>query len=359
MTQTVEKPKGTMPSEVRKSASDAAKSRNQYPQEVKDLVLLKYPRCRTIEDKWALAYEVADLMGIPKDDPNLLQKLYNLASRIKATRRHRTTAEEWTSEDELRYDPSTDRARLEIRDDPETLEWTKGDERYLKQNWKIYKIEDIAFQLNRSETAVAYRARKLGLRQVAKYYDMEKVGPWLGLTQKDMINLQEKGLELKPCTDYRGEYKLTLVSAASLYRLLRNEKLRTFLIQNRRADRFFIMDVIESMEGVIATHTKRVFEQKKTEGKKLTAEETKQLAAAKAKIREIGRELDFEVNDWVSHGHTCLCPYSEYTLGTRFDGTDTETTGYELKPDELHPDKKVGTAEWRREYWGGRKQIAG
>jgi hypothetical protein len=306
-------------------------TRAQYPQAVKDLVLLKYPRCRTIEDKLALAHEVANLTGIATDDPLLLQKLYNLACRLGATRKP-TVAE-------MLARRATDPARLELRDDPETLTWSCGDDRYLTQNWRVFSIEDVAFQLNRSETAVAYRARQLGLRSVARFYEAERVVGWLGLhrddTRDELRVLDKLSYSLlHPITGADGTIVAELVSTTALYRLLLEAdegvragdsnyaKLRKLLVQRilteRNPDMFFIKDVREGVAAVAAG------------------------------------EAAFEPSPWIGHGHTDMHPLSP-SHGLRLQAPhNPDFFGWDLTPADLHPDERVfDDAGWRHPRSGG------
>lgn len=302
--------------------------RAQYPQAVRELVLRKYPCCRTIEDKLALAHEVADLTGMPTDDPQLLQKLYNLACRLGATRKPfaGTLA---------RSEP--DPARLELRDDPETLVWTAADDRYLTQNWAAVWIEDIAFQLNRSETAVAYRARQLELRAVARFYEADKVAAWLCLRRApelDELRVLDKlayGL-LHPVAGADGTIVAELVSTPAIYRLLLDAeqgvragdsdytKLRKLLVQRilgeRNPDLFFIKEVREGVKG-IATG-----------------------------------EAAWEESPWVSHGHTDMHPLSPSHRLRRQAPHDPEFFGWDLTPADLHPAEQVFTEDWRHPRCG-------
>lgn len=282
-------------------------SRTQYSEEVKAIVKAKYHLCRTPDDRRALAREC----GIGS-----LQKLYNLASRLNATRPHSGSSADWEHSADEGYDATQDRSRLELRDDPRTLVWTSDDDRYLREHFGRTFIENIAFYLNRTETAVAYRARQLGLRNIPKYYDLKKVAPWLGLTYRSVLLLTKRGLEIHPCTDRNGKLQVTLISTTSLARVLLKQRLWKLLVDRYDADVFFIKDVIESV-----------------------------VALQKG-------EANWESSCWVSHGHTCLNPFSEVCFGLFYDGYDDEAggraAGYELDPRDLSPSANVASDHWRR-----------
>jgi len=277
-------------------------SRTQYSEEVKAIVKAKYHLCRTPEDRDALAAEC----GIGSR-----QKLYNLASRLNATRPHANNHTEWTAEDEG-YDATQDTSRLEMRDDPATLTWTTDQDRYLSEHFGRTFIESIGFMLNRTETAVAYRARQLGLRNIPKYYDLKKVAPWLGLSYRNVLLLAKRGLEIHPCTDRHGKLAITLISTTSLARLLLKDRFWKLLVDRYGADKFFIKDVVESV-----------------------------VALQKG-------EANWEPNCWVSHGHTCLNPFSEVSFGWFYDGYDEKMAGADLDPRDLAPSANVASDHWRR-----------
>lgn len=284
-------------------------NRAQYPDEIKAIVKAKYPLCATPADRDRLAEEC----GIGSR-----QKLYNLASRLLATRPHANAATEWIG-DEDGYDATEDTSRLYLRDDPETLTWEADDDRYLREHFGKTFIESIGFMLNRTETACAYRARQLGLRNIPKYYDEAKVSAWLGLAPADLRVLERRGLERYPCTDSRGNVKIVLLSTTSLARVLLQDRLWKHLVDKRDADLFFIKDIVES-------------------------------------ILELQRgDAIWEHNPWVSHGHTCLNPFSEACFGWFYDGFDEKMAGADLDPADLTPEADVTSDYWRR---GAQKRLA-
>ena len=279
-------------------------SRAQYSDEVKALVKAKYPLCKTPADRDRLAEEA----GIGSR-----QKLYNLASRLLATRPHSGSEESVDWSPDSGYDASQDTSRLYLRDDPDDLQWSKDDTRYLREHFGRTFIEDIAFFLNRTETSVAYEARRLGLRNVPKYYDAAKVAPWLGISVENLWKLQPLGLDLFPCVDRHGKLRITLLSTTSLARVLLRGKLWQRLVEKYDADRFFIRDVIES----IITLQKE--------------------------------EAVWEPDPWVSHGHTCLNPFADLSFGWFYHGRERAMDGLEeLDPRDLAPSANVTGDNWRR-----------
>ena len=279
-------------------------SRAQYSDEVKALVKAKYPLCKTPADRDRLAQEA----GIGSR-----QKLYNLASRLLATRPHSGAEEgiDWSAESG--YEASQETSRLYLRVDPDYLRWTKDDRRYLGEHFGRTFIEDIAFFLNRTETAVAYQARKMGLRNVPKYYDAAKVAPWLGLSTENLWKLQDVGLDIFPCVDRYGKLRITLVSTTSLARVLLRKKFWQRLVEKYDADIFFVRDIIES----VVTLQKE--------------------------------QAVWEPDPWVSHGHTCLNPFADLSFGWFYHGRERAMDGLEeLDPRDLAPSANVTGDDWRR-----------
>jgi hypothetical protein len=295
-----------------------------YPDDVRLAIARKYSLALSRLDKRLLA----EMYAIESE-----AKLYNLASRLKATRPHASTVARWT-EAEIpqveEYDPRTDVTRLLIRVDPESHTWTSEHDRYITERWaadegktRRLSIEEIAFFLDLSETAVAYRARILGLRNIPKYYDVSKVALWLGVTIGSLFKHgPSMGLDLYACTDRHGKMRrhpngeggIVLVSTISLARFLVEDHRHMKLI-DRGADKFFIRDILES-------------------------------------VRELRTgEACWEPNIWVSHGHTCLCPWSAASFRAFFNGydTDMEGIGVTMHPRDLSPSRQVGSDVWKRE----------
>lgn len=275
--------------------------RTHYSFEKKALIHAKYRTCKSTQDRERVVAE---------HDIGTIQKLYNLASRIDATRPHAGSTEDWAAD--YGYSAERDYTRLYLRDDPETLQWTADDDRVITEHFGKTKIEDIGVFLSRSESAVAYRARELGMRNIPKYYDIKKVAPWLGIRVADVIKLEKFGLEVFPCCNSRGKVTIILVSTTSLARALLYAGIWKRLVDKFDADQFFIRDIVES---VIALQR--------------------------------GQAV-WEPNPWVSHGHTSLNPYSSTCFGLFFDGQDSKMVGDDLDPRDLHPQANVTSDYWRR-----------
>lgn len=287
-------------------SKDSSGSRAQYSEEQKALVLSKYNLCFSSDDRMTLAEEA---------EVESLQKLYNLSSRLGATRPHTGSGEEWTADTADGYDVTQDYSRLYLREDFYNLQWTEKEDAFITEHFGRSFIEEIAFFLNHSETAISYRARKLGLRNIPKYWDIMKVAPWLGLEKNDLFLLRKYGLEIFPCTDREGEVKIILVSTTSLARVLLRGRLYKRLLNPEKyaGDMFFIRDIIESV----------------------------------AELQK--EEAVWEPNAWVSHGHTCLNPFADLSFGWFYDGHDKAMEGLdELDPRDLSSKANVLSNSWRR-----------
>jgi hypothetical protein len=280
--------------------------RAQYSEEQKALVLAKYNLCFNSDDRIVLAKEA---------EVESLQKLYNLSSRLGATRPHSSSSDEWTSDAPDGYDVTQDFSRLYLRDSFKDTKWSQKEDDFIQEHFGKSFIEEIAFFLNKSETATAYRSRQLGLRNIPKYWSAAKVAPWLGIGLKDLLLLSKNGLEIFPCTDRDGEVKIVLISTVSLARILLRGRLYRKLLNPAKynADEFFIRDVVESVVAL----------QKE--------------------------EAVWEPNAWVSHGHTCLNPFADLSFGWFYDGQDKAMEGLEdLDPRDLSIKADVTSDNWLR-----------
>ncbi len=185
--------------------------RAKYTQEMKRIVREKYPLCQTLEDK----QELAESLGMDS-----IHKLYNLASRLKVTRSY----DEWAespfardnnnimTENQIQITPGQGRdpGRLKIRESIGETNFRQEDDRFLQKNFGSMRIEDIAFQRGHTESAMLYRARKLGLRQAVLYWDILKVQAWLNLSTTEIEALPEEGVDIFPLADRRGEIQRLL-----------------------------------------------------------------------------------------------------------------------------------------------------
>jgi hypothetical protein len=84
------------------------------------------------------------------------------------------------------------------------------------------------------------------------------------------------------------------------------------LVDNYAADKFFIMDIGESVVAMMKN------------------------------------KANWEPNCWVSHGHTCLNPFSETCFSWFYDGYDDKMAGCDLDPRDLAPSANVASDHWKR-----------
>jgi hypothetical protein len=240
-------------------------SRTRYSNHVKDQVRKRYPLCRTTADKETLAEE----LGIGS-----VTKLYNLASRLRATGKEEDT--------DQRPDYLTEAhgaTRLLMREDPKTTTFSNEADRYLKSEFGRRTVEAISYHLRHSETAILYRARQLGLRKPVKYWNAKKVAAWLGLSERELREeLVNEGVDIYPLGDRNGRLVLRVVSTSSLARWLSNN-INLLRVQEANADAFFLQEILESTEEL-------------SDGK-----------------------TTFESCKFLSHGHVCQNPFTENSFG--------------------------------------------
>lgn len=260
---------------------DAPRTRARYSPDVVEAVKTRYPHCRGAADKELLARS----LGIASTP-----QLYNLACR------HRVTAGEDRPEREASRQAAIDPKRRELRENPDTIVWTRDDDDYLTRSFGRVEIEVLAHFTGHTETAIAHRARHLGLRKAARHWDVERVSDWLGMTAPEIAAM---GVDLHRCCDQRGRMRIVLVETAQLGRALARGGRWQRLVA-RGADRFFIREVIE------------------------------------ATLAERNGEDPWDPM-WVSHGHTCINPFSGLSFGLFYAGDDPKLTGANFTVEELSP----------------------
>jgi len=266
--------------------------RARYSPYVKDQVMKRYPLCRTTADKQVLA----DELGIGS-----VSKLYNLASRLGAAGQDVEPGE---------HPEAHSSERLRERENPDAVKFTRQADRYLKSEFGRRAIEDIAYHLHHSETAILYRARHLNLRKSVKYWRTDKVARWFGMSEEDFKNLASEGLDIHPLADMRGRVKIEVVSTSSLARWLALKK-NLKLLREQGADEFFIREIQESVADLIA------------------------------------HKSEFESCKFLSHGHVCQNPFADSwglfcTNNEKYNaGEDPHCAVRTLHIEDLHPEESV------------------
>lgn len=257
----------------------APRRRSRYTETVIDQVRDRYPHCRDIEDKKDLAASL-NIGSVPQ--------LYNLACRLGVT-----AGENRPERDQARA-AALDPSRRFLREDPKQTVFSESDNGYLERHFGQVEVEVIAHFTGHTETAIAYQARKLGLRRAARHWDMVKVLDWLGI---DGATLKAWGVTPHHCCDRSGRVRIILLEAEEIARALVRGGCWQRLVA-RGADQFFIREVIESY----------------------------------LEIRQ--GKADWE-RTWVSHGHTCLNPFAGLSFGLFYSGDDPKMLGADLEPTEL------------------------
>lgn len=219
-----------------------ASRRTQYTDGQKQIVRTKYPQCRTLEDKEALAAEV----GVSS-----VHKLYNLASRLGVTRTH----DEWAKRpdevsDETGHDPITSPRRLQLREPFASTVFSATDDDFLRRNFGRQTIEQVAYHRDHTVSAMLYRARHLGLRRPAKTWNADQVAAWLGIDEGSWARLAEEGLVRHELTDRQGRPKLRVVATIVLARWLVTGNRWQRLVSEQHADEFFCREILESVASL-------------------------------------------------------------------------------------------------------------
>jgi hypothetical protein len=269
----------------------AKKRRTRYSSQVREEVRKRYPLCRNTEDREALAID----LGIGS-----VSKLYNLASRLGVAGKNMAPGE---------HEESHSHDRLTHRETPADTVFSKQDDRYILKEFGRRTIEDIAFYLQHSETAVLYRARHLKMRKPVKNWRVDKVARWLGMEEDEFHKLSEEGLEIFPLTGFDGQVSLEFVSTTSLARWMRIKKNESRL-KKQGADQFFILEIQEIVEQLVEQST------------------------------------EFESCKFLSHGHVCMNPRSELCFGLFCTNNDKYQAGEDplctvrlLELDDLRPEE--------------------
>lgn len=275
--------------------------RTQYTDTQKDLVRAKYPHCRTLADKEALAAEA---------QVGSVHKLYNLASRLNVTRTH----DDWALRpDEAfpeRADPALSPERLRMREPFNGTVFSAEDDEFLTRNFGHQTIERIAFHRAHSVSAMLYRARHLELRRPNKYWDAQQVAAWLCIDESQWEALTGEGLTRHQLADRNGKIKLSVVASIAIARWLVRGNRWQRLVSEHGADEFFCREILESV----------------------------------ADLQQ--RAVEWEACAHLSAGHVCNNTFSAASFGLfctdneRFSaGSDPKCSVRQLRPEDLRPEQ--------------------
>jgi hypothetical protein len=205
-----------------------------------------------------------------------VSRLYNLASRLDVAG--------------SQPEDVTPGQRDQIKLDPAETTFTRRADQYLKREFGRRPIEDIAFHLHLSEPAVVFRARTLKLRKPVKFWPLDKVSEWMGMSEDEVAALSEEGLDLFPMAGRDGKKALTVVSTSSLARWMKLKKNLKRLDQ-LGADKFFIAEIQESVQEIV------------------------------------DKKTGFELCSFLSHGHVCMNPLSQASYGFYCTNNDVYEAG--------------------------------
>lgn len=285
----------------------ASDRRVRYSQAVKEEIARRYPHCRSTADKLALCRD----QGIVDDEgqPDL-NRLYNLASRLKAT----SVA---SNEDVIvaAREAAMDPARRRLREEPRGLVFGPEADRYITRWWGRQEIEIIGMQTGHTEIAVAFRARQLGLRRPVRHWQLGHVIDWLDI---DRPTFDQLGLPVLVCCDRFARPRIELIDA---------EVLAHFLTKGGR--------------------WQRMHAQLKAAGRNMDLFFIHEVVGASLDLRR-GAEPEAL---WVSHGHICLNPLAPLSFGHFYSGEDPRIAAVcELTPEQTSPDQ-IYHHRWLAESW--------
>lgn len=266
-----------------------------------DILRQGYATASTKQEKLALAKRARILNSSGEPD---IRKMYNVACVYGLTRRSEDLTDEefgkymrgdtGIAERRKAFTEEQEAALLALREDPATTKFTREDDKYIVAKWRKEPIQAIALARGHSETAVMYRARQLKrrqrlsggkqgklmpLRRAAHLFELQRVLGWLGLSESEVPVLRELGVEIYERQTRPGDESAgPVVVAASLYDFLQKHGPR--LITERDADRYFILEILETAPEL---------------------QEVRDRAALELPMLQEG-----EACRYLSHGHTCL-----------------------------------------------------
>jgi hypothetical protein len=284
-------------------ATKQRRKRSEYSDDKKQLVRNHYQHCLTRDEK----IELARRIGIEHPEDNL-HKLYNLASREKATRSHiNYNVDEYAELLRAGTVPIVEKVApkpakyLQTRQDPTTTHFSRKDDEYIKRHFGTMSIADIAVHRGHTESAIMYRARHLRnpetnkpIRRPCVGYYLDKVYLWLNLKGDEASFLKKNNVEIRPLPDEAGKAEQYWVHTVSLAKFLR--EFGPAMVVKRRADRFFIMDVLESAQDI-----------------------------------ETGKVISEDCY-FLEHGHVCVNRLAGASCGLYCDGNDPKCSVKDLRP---------------------------
>jgi hypothetical protein len=201
--------------------------------------------------------------------------------------------------------------RLAMREEPATTTFSAYDDEYLKTNFgQRRSLEEIAMATNHSEIAMAVRARHLGLRHFCKYWQLEKVLGWTGMSREE---LEKLGMLTYAITDVDGKVRITLASSSSLSRMVADPVVLP-LMRAAGCDEFFILELAELWQA--------------------------------NRTAKVGQTI-WELSCWISHAHTCLNPRSGEAFGESFTGKEAADALKIPNIDARPFDITAGVSTWR------------
>jgi hypothetical protein len=227
--------------------------------------------------------------------------LYSAANKHGVTSRRGSRGDAGSAE-------AGDPERLKLREHPDSARFSERDDEYLTRNFGSRRtLEEIALATGHTEIAMAVRARQLGLRQFCKYWELEKVLGWTGVSREELENY---GMLTYPVTDLDGKVRITLASSSSLSRMVADPVILP-LLRAAGCDEFFVLELSDLW----------------------SANRDDQLVS--------------EPSCWISHAHTCLNPRAGEVFRASFSGKDLSNAQKTRNIDPRPFHIMVGAGTWR------------
>lgn len=218
----------------------SAGKKNRYPKRTGRALRRRYPWARSKVDKIWLGEQLG-IVG-PTDEQTYA-RIFTKIDRVR--KESQAAAEKGTSDrateeyaERVALDP---RLRL-LRSDPDTVDWTDFHDDYLRRWFRRQRAECTAVFLARTEAAVLWRARELGLRRHPWSIELERLTAWLGLTRDELRALEHEGVKLHRIGTLTGPVAHETLGTVSLAAWLAAPE-NLALVRSRGADEHVILDL--------------------------------------------------------------------------------------------------------------------
>jgi len=215
--------------------------KNRYPERTKRALRRRYPWARAEADKIWLGEQLG-ICGPTREQTR--SRMFTAIDRVRtkaaetaeATGTPNRAAREYA--ERVALNP---RLRLR-RDDPAELEWTAFHDDYLRRWFCRQEAEFTAVFFGRTEAAVLWRARELGLRRHPRSIELGRLSAWLGLSLEELRALEHEGVKLHRIGELAGPVERETLGTVSLAAWLAASA-NLERVRSRGADEHVILDL--------------------------------------------------------------------------------------------------------------------